>query len=89
MKVVQIKHSRTFCPVLVILGAPCLATTTGPGALANDVAPLTITVGEAVRHMKMSHETIPYGVPASFGWHTKPVLQDIDAAARDFRAMTG
>ncbi|KAA1002608.1 hypothetical protein FVF58_37510 [Paraburkholderia panacisoli] len=83
------KHSRTFLRVLVDLAAPCLAMTTGPAALANDVAPLTITVGEAVRHMKMSHEAIPYGVPASFGWHTKPVVQDIDATARNFRAMTG
>ncbi|WP_213767076.1 hypothetical protein [Caballeronia sp. dw_19] len=62
---------------------------TAPAVLADDAAPLTITIGEAVRHMKMPHEAIPYGVPASYNWSKKPVVQDINAAARNFRSMTG
>jgi hypothetical protein len=61
---------------------------TGTPLLADDIAPLTVTIGEAVRNMAIPHEGIPYGVPASYDWRTQPVVQDINAA-RDFRAITG
>lgn len=83
------KHSGNLCRGLLIAGSTCLAMMTAPAVLADDVAPLRITIGEAVRHMKMRHEAIPYGVPASYNWRTQPVVQDIDAAVRNFRAMTG
>jgi hypothetical protein len=89
MTEVHIKHSRNLRRGLVIAGATCLAMMTGRAVQADDVAPLTITIAEAVRHMKMPHEAIPYGVPASYSWRSQPIAGGSDPGARDFRSMTG
>lgn len=83
------KQSGNLGRGLVMAGATCLAMMTAPAVLADDVAPLTITIGEAVRHMKMPHQAIPYGVPASYSWRARPVAQAMGAAERNFRSMTG
>ncbi|SED08525.1 hypothetical protein SAMN02787142_2520 [Burkholderia sp. WP9] len=83
------KHSGNLFPGFVSTGAACLAMMTSPAALADDAAPLTITIGKAVQQMKIPHEAIPYGVPASYNWRTQPVVYGISATARNFRAMTG
>lgn len=68
---------------LTLLAAAPLA------AGATDTDPVSISVAQAVRDMKKPHEGVPYGVPASYNWRSKPVVYELDPAVRNFRSITG
>jgi len=74
---------------LVFAGSTSLLTVVGSAASADQMASLRITIGEAVQDMKLAHEAIPYGVPESYSWQARPVIDAGNRPPPNFRAITG
>lgn len=53
------------------------------------VPALPLSVATAVQQMQMAHEALPNGVPLSYDWQARPVIQAGNHPPNGFRAMTG
>jgi hypothetical protein len=50
---------------------------------------LQLSVGTAVQQMQMAHEATPDGVPLSYDWQARPVIQAGNRPPGGFHAITG